>query len=180
MKHTPYKDMTPEQKAKAKAAVKRYQAAHPEVRAAWLKKNRESLRETAARWRKNHPEEYAATRKRYRDKPSTKEKNQKACREYMRGRSPEWRRERKLKHVYNLTPAQYNAMFAAQNGVCAICEEPETTIDKRTGKPRHLAVDHCHETRRVRGLLCGTCNRAVGYMRDNPARLRKAASYLER
>lgn len=40
-------------------------------------------------------------------------------------------------------------------------------------------VDHCHETGVVRGLLCHNCNFAIGYMKDNPQRLRAAANYLE-
>ena len=61
-------------------------------------------------------------------------------------------------------------MLKAQNGVCAICQQ--------NPKDRRLAVDHDHRTMRVRGLLCNTCNRAIGQMGDDPVRLRRAAEYL--
>lgn len=72
----------------------------------------------------------------------------------------------------------YMRLFEAQGGVCAACKQPETQM--RNGKVKWLAVDHCHETDVVRGLLCCDCNIAIGKMRDDPARLRAAADYLEK
>lgn len=80
--------------------------------------------------------------------------------------------------LYNLTEEQYDQMLAAQGGVCAICKNPETALDSRTGEPRRLAVDHCHTSGRVRGLLCMTCNRMLGASKDDPAVLKAAAAYL--
>lgn len=82
--------------------------------------------------------------------------------------------------LYGLTPDQYEAMLAEQGGVCAICSRAERYIDARTGEPRKLAVDHCHDTGRVRGLLCGTCNRGLGQFEDDRSRLERAAEYLKR
>lgn len=59
-----------------------------------------------------------------------------------------------LKKTYGITLEQYDVMFEAQNGNCAICGLPE--INKR------LSVDHNHTTNKVRGLLCQQCNFAVG------------------
>lgn len=70
----------------------------------------------------------------------------------------------------DLTLDGYDALFAAQRGVCAICQEPDPR--------RALHVDHDHATGLVRGLLCGNCNRGIGYLRDNLDRIRTAAQYI--
>lgn len=72
---------------------------------------------------------------------------------------------------YGLTLDDYNVLLDAQDGQCAICPAKPSN--------RVLAVDHCHETGRVRALLCGACNLGLGNFRDNPERLRRAAEYLE-
>ncbi len=90
---------------------------------------------------------------------------------------PEYRRAVQLRLKYKITLADYEAMLAAQGGVCAICgNAPDWN------RPGHvpLVVDHCHTVGRVRGLLCHGCNQALGLMRDDPGRLRKAANYVER
>lgn len=76
-----------------------------------------------------------------------------------------------LKKKFGITPAEYDALLASQNGGCAICGQQCPTN-------RNLAVDHDHETGRIRGLLCNPCNRAVGLLRDDPDLLAKAAQYL--
>jgi len=83
----------------------------------------------------------------------------------------------RLKHVYGITLEQYNEMFQAQNGVCKICRQPETKfVNKKICK---LAVDHCHETKIVRGLLCYACNVGIGFFKHNAKFLRNAALYCE-
>lgn len=72
---------------------------------------------------------------------------------------------------YGLTVCQYARMRIEQNDQCAICGEMDS---------RSLSVDHCHETGRVRGLLCSPCNLALGCMRDDPARLTAAIGYLRK
>lgn len=66
-----------------------------------------------------------------------------------------------LKTRYGLTVEAYNALFAAQNGVCAICLLPEDGCSGPLRTKRVMAVDHDHETGKVRGLLCIRCNSAV-------------------
>jgi len=70
----------------------------------------------------------------------------------------------------DLTWEEHQAMLEAQQGRCAICERP-------MDQPH---VDHCHDTGKVRGLLCSSCNNGLGRFADDPARLRAAATYLER
>lgn len=69
---------------------------------------------------------------------------------------------------YGLTEQQYEAIGEKQEWVCAICGDDEPT-----------AVDHCHDSGVVRGLLCHLCNIGLGHFRDSPERLRSAATYLE-
>jgi hypothetical protein len=88
-------------------------------------------------------------------------------------------REWNLQKKFGLTSAEYDAMLAAQGGVCAICGGKETHVHK-SGKLKDLAVDHDHETGQVRGLLCMNHNQGIGRFQNDPALLRAAADYLER
>lgn len=94
-------------------------------------------------------------------------------------RAVETKRRRELPLLYGITYEQYEDMHDAQQGVCALCGQKETSTHS-TGTPFRLAVDHCHTTGRVRGLLCQNCNRAIGLLKDNPVLLRKAADYIEK
>ncbi len=80
---------------------------------------------------------------------------------------------------YGVTPEQYDAMFLIQAGLCAICNNPETNIDHNTKTIRALAVDHCHNTDKIRKLLCSNCNMGIGLFKHNSSLLRIAASYCE-
>jgi len=80
---------------------------------------------------------------------------------------------------YGINQEEYDELLAYQGNVCAICGKTELVIDKRTGKKRDLSIDHCHETNKVRGILCSSCNRGIGFFFDNPKILRIAADYLD-
>jgi hypothetical protein len=86
------------------------------------------------------------------------------------------KRYHNLRSHYGLTSTDYDAMHAAQNGLCKICGKPETA--SRLGTRRRLAVDHCHATGKVRFLLCAACNRGLACFRDDPNALEAAAKYL--
>ncbi|MFF4397787.1 endonuclease VII domain-containing protein [Streptomyces sp. NPDC001480] len=73
-----------------------------------------------------------------------------------------------LKRKYGLTEAERDELIASQGGVCCIC---------LAAPPAH--VDHCHETGRVRGVLCFSCNAALGQFKDQPDAIRRAAAYVE-
>ena len=90
---------------------------------------------------------------------------------------PDKVRDLALRSTFGISLEQYNQMHSAQNGVCAICGQPETRIT-RNGKPRLLAVDHCHSSNKVRGLLCGNCNPMIGYAKDSIEVLGRAIEYL--
>ena len=83
-----------------------------------------------------------------------------------------------IKKKYGVTADQYEELFEQQKGLCKICGKPETTTH-RNGKPFSLAVDHCHRTKKVRGLLCHLCNRGLGFFQDNVELLESAIRYLK-
>lgn len=89
-------------------------------------------------------------------------------------------RKRTLKNVYGISLEQYAGMLEAQGGVCAICGRHETRTDARNGKVRHLSVDHCHKTRKVRGLLCSKCNIGLGKFDDSEEMLYRAIAYKQK
>ena len=80
-------------------------------------------------------------------------------------------RRRKLWGAYGMTPAEYAELLNDQKGVCAIC-------GGNSGEKR-LSVDHCHDTQRIRGLLCTRCNSILGFAKDEKAVLRNAIEYLQ-
>lgn len=82
------------------------------------------------------------------------------------------RRKWWLKERYGLTPAEFEAMLVDQEGRCRLCMERLTKVTVR--------IDHDHQTGAVRGLLCHNCNLGLGYFRDDPHALDRAAAYLRR
>lgn len=79
---------------------------------------------------------------------------------------------------FKLLPEKYYEMLKIQNNVCAICKQPETQLKKNYNKIKMLSVDHCHQTGKVRGLLCGSCNTALGGFKDSIENLQSAIAYL--
>ena len=77
-----------------------------------------------------------------------------------------------FKESYGITIEKYDEMLVAQGGGCAICGKKPTT--------RRLAVDHCHLTLKVRGLLCVKCNVGLGQFEADLVLIQKAVQYLER
>lgn len=92
---------------------------------------------------------------------------------------PLYYRRNNLKNLFGITLEQYDAMFEAQHGLCAICQHPERRLGK-DGNPLPLCVDHDHETEKIRHLLCADCNTAIGLMQDDVLRLKSAIEYLLR
>lgn len=81
--------------------------------------------------------------------------------------------DRSVQATYGLAPGDYERLYQAQGGRCAV------TGCRATGKVKKLAVDHDHNTGEVRGLLCGPHNRTIGFNFDNPEAFRSLANYLE-
>jgi len=110
-------------------------------------------------WRAANPEKMAVCKKAWLDKHP----------EAVRRRFRRWR----LLADHGIDLNEYERMSKEQNHTCAICHIPP-----REGQ--NLDVDHDHATGKIRGLLCGPCNRMLGSARDNPMTLREGALYLER
>lgn len=95
-----------------------------------------------------------------------------------------WRAARPEKYMdlelrqYGITSETYTQQLYNQGGVCAICRHVDAKSGQN-GQPQRLAVDHCHKTGKIRGLLCSACNLMLGNAQDDPRLLRLAASYLE-
>lgn len=107
------------------------------------------------------------------------EANREASRRW-REENPRATRAIRLKAMYGITMASYEAMLAAQGGGCAICNS------EHAGPGGSFRVDHDHSCcpgkkscgQCVRGLLCNTCNVGVGMLRDSEDLLRRAAEYV--
>ena len=113
----------------------------------------------------------------------SKDGKQHFCKECGLARKRAWRaanpekeaaqgRRAQLKSNYGITVEQYDEMYEAQDGCCAICGNPEQGA-------KRFHVDHDHETGEVRALLCHLCNVGIGHFRDDPELLQAAIEYLE-
>lgn len=89
-------------------------------------------------------------------------------------------KDAQLRIRYGLSLEEFRSLVRDQGGKCAICDQVPEPVLKPNGKKGTLCVDHDHETGQVRGLLCESCNRAIGLMRDSVERLSRAAMYLSR
>lgn len=87
------------------------------------------------------------------------------------------RRNSKANKRYGKSGSDYYArLFHEQGGVCAICKKPEWK--EANGRTTNLCIDHNHETGKLRGLLCRSCNSAIGFLKDDLTLVRRAALYL--
>lgn len=136
-----------------------------------------------ARWKAENPEaassykgtlEYKESQRRYmrRLRMEDPEKYRRLSRSY------------NLKSDYGITLEDYELIYSAQGGKCAICEESgkayDATITGRGNVPGILVVDHDHKTGKIRELLCSRCNNALGWFKDDPVFLLKAVAYLRK
>mgnify|MGYP003643313692 FL=1 len=93
-------------------------------------------------------------------------------------------RERHSVKRYGITEAMYDDMCTKQGDMCCICKKhkddiPVPSKPRKGQQSRAFVIDHCHESNKVRGLLCGKCNTALGGFNDDIELLRAAIGYLE-
>lgn len=140
-------------RAQINESVRRWELANPEKA------------ERRRRWGKLHPKRNAANAAKWRAANLKKAK---------------WFAKRSfLKTLYGISLEEYQEMLSRQDYACAICRSPfaEFGSEKKTESPY---VDHDHETRVVRGLLCHHCNLGIGNFKNSPNRLLVAAEYLRK
>lgn len=157
------KEWRDKNKEKLNAEKREYYAEHREELLAGYKKkyikNREQILTYQAGYRAANKEKVNAQGRKYRaEHPLTKEQ----------------RREITLKNFYGITVEFWSKMFLEQDSCCAICKRPDP------GSKVGWHTDHCHKTKKVRGIVCHGCNLALGGAKDNPNTLRAAADYLEK
>lgn len=100
------------------------------------------------------------------------------------GYEPKKDRNKNLKRSYGLTLFGFGQMYAEQEGCCATCSTPLSFTGVNSRETKALGsgepcVDHCHSTGRVRGILCWSCNVALGHVRDSVEVLSKMISYIQ-
>lgn len=95
--------------------------------------------------------------------------------EYRKANTDKYRSQIYFKK-FGITLEEYEKILSEQDGVCKICKNGETMI--MNGQVIALAVDHCHKTGKVRGLLCQQCNSGIGCFKDNIEIMTYAIKYL--
>lgn len=121
---------------------------------AYYQRNKEASKERSRKYRLENKDKL----KEYRLKNS--ERNKKYC------------INQALIRRYGITLKQYNELLSKQNHTCGICGANSSDFSKR------LAVDHCHTTNKVRGLLCSNCNTLLGLSKENTTILLNAITYI--
>lgn len=103
----------------------------------------------------------------------------KTCHKSYKSQSFEVNKNSKLTKKYKITYEEFLKLKEEQNNVCKICKKTELFNTKNKTDSMNLAVDHCHITGKIRGLLCLKCNRALGLFEDSIDNLNQAIQYLK-
>ena len=150
----------------------------------YYQQNKDKFKGYVKKYRKNHSETFKTYQREYYHKNKAKisewrKEYYKQNREIICAKKRKWRkdvgykkfdRKYNLQQKYGITIEQYDEMYNSQNGCCDICKRHSSEFKKGLG------VDHCHTTNKVRGLLCGNCNRLVGEYESG--RINKVKYYL--
>jgi len=125
----------------------------------YYRRNRQEVLKRNAAYDRAHPESARNRQKRLEEKKPG----------YYKRAGRSWH----LKNTYGLSIDDYEQMLLAQGGRCAVCGSREPG-----GHDTYFSVDHCHNTGKVRALLCNGCNTGIGQLKDDPELLERAAAYL--
>lgn len=105
--------------------------------------------------------------------PDRCKENHKKFRAKWKQLDPEKQKFMTLKENFGIRKEDWENIFNTQEGKCKICRKSQSELSKT------LCVDHCHKTGQIRGLLCFSCNSALGLFDDNILSIEKAADYLK-
>ena len=160
-------------KEKIRLQRKLYREIHKEEIKQWGKKYRLENKDKIKQLHKKHYDENLSKRLEYLKK--TIGKRRLRARKY------------RIKKDYGITWERYVEMYEEQLGRCAICgvykKHSKDTIERKTVDHRNqldvLHIDHCHNTKKVRGLLCTHCNKAIGIFKEDVRILENAINYLK-
>jgi hypothetical protein len=183
-----------EKKTKRAEYARQYRKTHKDTRTAderreqkrtWRQANREKLAAQQRAYMAAHPEQRARAAE-YDRKHTVAHRIENAVyqREWKR-KNPERARaiarRTSLKAKYGITPDEFDALLAQQEGRCAICRSKDPGgHTRRKGERGEFHVDHDHATGERRGLLCRKCNAGIGQLGDSVERLEAALEYLKR
>ena len=114
------------------------------------------------RYQQRHPERIKAAGKKWRDA------------------NPDKERDKHYRRKFGIGIEDYNKLWEEQNGLCAICNKPETVSTTGNPIPMWLAVDHDHKTNKIRALLCFKCNTTLSYFEKHEQSIEQIIAYLEK
>ena len=149
----------------------------------------EKYKQTSKKWREENKEKIAIkkTLDRIENKEIYKEKDKnyynskkdiikEKRKEYYKNKKHLWKNNSYIKK-YGISLEEYEKLLKEQNNSCKICQVSVEGLQNKRYKC--LVVDHCHATGKIRGLLCNTCNRGIGLLKENVEILQNAIMYLE-
>ena len=153
----------------------------------YYEKNKDRIKEASKQWRienrersnqiskesyKKHEEQRKFAQKAYVER-TREQRLDYANRNLRLEKNQRRRRDYNLRVAFNITLEDYEVMFNIQQGKCYLCHKHQSELKMR------LAVDHDHETGKVRKLLCNHCNLGIGQLKHDPKLLKRAVVYLE-
>lgn len=99
-------------------------------------------------------------------------------------KNKEWRLKNKAYLIrkesgIEIKDGEYEKLLKDQNNLCKICNLPEKILSRNRDRVKYLSLDHCHKTKKIRGLLCHSCNTALGHFRDSIELLQSAINYIK-
>lgn len=125
----------------------------------------------SAEWRKRNAEKRREYQREY------YKRNREAALEYSRRiRTPKYNREKNIYSKYGITQDEFLSLLKSQENKCACCGKEFVDTPSKRG----AYIDHCHNSKRVRGLLCNRCNAGIGFLGDTIEGIQRAIDYLQR